>query len=284
MKHLLIFLATLCGFAQAKEASFRVATYNVRYPAKADEASGNPWQTRKKEVAALILRHQFDLVGTQEANDKQLEELQELLPEFGHLGKPYGGKNSNSHNCATFYKKELFTPLDSGVFWFSETPDTPSIGWDATDRRICFWTKFRIKETGQEFFVFNAHFFWRNQIAREKSGAVLVEKIKAIAGEAPVIAMGDFNSTPETPQIQDLRKLLSDAYDVTVSARQGVEETAFSGGVFQGVPKVRIDYLFLSQHFTVKDYQVLSDVYGDGRYPSDHLPVTSLVELKSAPK
>lgn len=265
---------------EAEEATFRVAAYNIRYDAKADDESGNPWQVRKHEVAKLVQRHQFDVVGVQEPNAKQLAEFQALLPEYAHEGHPYGGKNGDAHYCATFYKKELFKKLDAGVFWFSETPDQPSIGWDATDRRICSWIKLEVKATGQVFYVFNAHFYWKLETARANSGAVLVKKVNEIAGDAPVIALGDLNSTPDKPQIADIKKRLSDAYDVTQTPRQGVEGTGFPGGVFQGEPGPRIDYVFVSSHFAVKDYRVISDVYDGNRYPSDHLPVTSLLKLK----
>lgn len=281
LRFLILLFAGLTWLAQlqAEPTSFRVATYNIRYDAKADEVSGNPWVIRKKEVADLIKRHQFDIVGTQEPNEAQLKELQGLLPDFEHFANPYGGKDGNAHYCATFFKKHLLQALDSGVFWFSETPDTPSIGWDATDRRICVWNKLQVKATGEVFFVFNAHFYWKNEIARAQSGPLLVNKMKSIAGASPAIALGDLNSAPDTPQIHAIKTHLSDAFDITKTARQGVEGTGFPGGVFQGKPNARIDYLFVTPHFTVKDYKVLSDVYNGDRYPSDHLPVTSLVQL-----
>lgn len=283
MKYLILILScfSLSSAVDAENTSFRIATYNIRYDAKADDESGNPWQVRKHEVAKLIKRHQFDVVGVQEPNAKQLEEFQALMPDYAYTGHPYGGKNGDAHHCATFYKKDLFTALDSGVFWFSETPNEPSIGWDATDRRICSWIKLQVKATGQEFYVFNAHFYWKNQTARENSGMVLVNQVNAIAAGAPVVALGDFNSHPDTPQIADIKKRLSDAYEITETSRQGVDGTGFPGGVFQGKPEARIDYLFVSSHFLVKDYKVISDVYHEDRYPSDHLPVTSLLELKS---
>lgn len=257
---------------------FRAAAYNIRYAAEADEQSGNGWDLRKKPVSEVILTHQFDVVGTQEAKADQLADLKSLLPGFDYTSHPYGGKG-DLHNCATFYRTALFEVIDSGVFWFSETPDEPSIGWDATDRRICQWTKFKVKETGKEFYFFNVHFYWRLEVAKRESGPLLVQKIKEIAGSEPVISVGDFNSTAETPQIQAIKTLLHDAYDRTKTPRQGVENTNLGGGIFQGTPKNRIDYIFLSSHFEVEDYQVLSDVYNVDRYPSDHLPVTSLLTL-----
>lgn len=257
---------------------FRVAAYNIRYAAEADEQSGNGWDLRKGPLAEVILTHQFDLIGTQEGMGRQLTDLKGLLPGFDYIGHPYGGKE-DLHNCATFYRAELFEVLDSGVFWFSETPDVPSIGWDATDRRICHWTKFKAKKTGKAFYFFNVHFYWRLEVARMESGPLLVKKIKEIAGEAPVICVGDFNSTVETSQIRAVKGLLSDAYDVSRTPREGVENTNLGGGIFQGISKNRIDYIFLTPHFEVEDYKVLSDTYKGDRYPSDHLPVTSLLSF-----
>ncbi|MDR1102201.1 MAG: endonuclease/exonuclease/phosphatase family protein [Tannerella sp.] len=259
---------------------FRVAQYNIRYAAHADETTGNGWDIRKVPLSQLIAGHDFDIAGTQEGNPRQLADLETLLPEYACTAAPYGGSSGTTHNCATFYRKDRFDVLTSGTFWFSETPDVPSIGWDATDRRICHWTKFREKTSGREFYFFNAHFYWRDTTARQNSGPLMVQKITEIAGDAPAISMGDFNSLPSASQILAIRTLMSDAYDITQTPRTGPEGTGFPGGVFQGTPGSRIDYIFVSRHFSVLDYAVLTDTYSDGRYPSDHLPVTCTVSIK----
>ncbi|WP_353195659.1 endonuclease/exonuclease/phosphatase family protein [Parapedobacter defluvii] len=289
MQTSLLYLFTLCfaffncgdSTSEAQQPStektqFRAATYNIRYDADADKQSGNGWDVRKGALSGVIRNHQFDVFGTQEGHANQLADLKGMLPGFDYVGYPYGGKG-DLHNCATFYRTALFEVLDSGVFWFSETPDEPSIGWDATDRRICNWTKFKVKETGKEFFFFNVHFYWRLEVAKRESGPVLVRKVKEIAGEAPAICVGDFNSTVETSQIKAIKTLLHDAYDRSKTPPQGVENTNLGGGIFQGEPKNRIDYIFLTPHFEVENYKVISDVYNDNHYPSDHLPVTSLL-------
>ncbi|MDR1335888.1 MAG: endonuclease/exonuclease/phosphatase family protein [Tannerella sp.] len=259
---------------------FRIAQYNIRYAAKADETTGNGWDIRKIPLAQLITGHDFDIAGTQEGNARQLADLETLLPEYAFTAAPYGGDSGTTHNCATFYRKDRFDVLASGTFWFSETPDVPSIGWDATDRRICHWTKFREKTFGTEFYFFNAHFYWRDTTARQNSGPLMVQKVREIAGDAPAISMGDFNSLPSASQILAIRTLMSDAYDITQTPRTGPEGTGFPGGVFQGTPGGRIDYIFVSRHFSVSDYAVLTDTYADGRYPSDHLPVACTVSVK----
>lgn len=261
-----------------KQITFRASSYNIRYNAAADKTTGNDWDVRKESLAKLILKHKFDIIGTQEGMTKQMIELKKMLPGFDYVSYPYGGKNDH-HHAGIVYKHSLFELMDAGVFWLSETPDVPSKGWDATDRRVCQWARFKDKKTGREFFYFNAHFYWQLKIARQESGPLIEQKIRQIAGNLPVICVGDFNSTSETSQIKAMKSSLSDAYDVSKNGRKGVENTDLGGGVFQGVPKARIDYIFVSKDIQVQDYEVYSDKYADDRYPSDHLPISCVVSF-----
>ena len=258
---------------------FKAATYNIRYDAAADQKTGNAWSSRKEALSELIKKHHFDLLGTQEGSVVQMQELLELLPGFDKVHVGYGGKDGNLHTCAVLYKAALFELLDSGVFWLSETPDIPSIGWDATDRRICQWTKLKDKKSGQVFYFFNAHFYWRNEVARRESGPLMVLKVQEIAGTYPVLIVGDFNSEPSSSQVHSMKTVFADSYDRSVNGRKGKVGTAFPGGVFRGEPGGRIDYIFVNKTIAVSDYEVYSDVYADERYPSDHLPVSCRIRF-----
>ena len=272
---LLLCILSGCGSA----TDLYVATYNIRYRAVADADGGNAWQDRKGAVAKLILSHGFDVVGTQEGDQAQLDDLRALLPGYAYIAHPYGGADGNLHNCATFYKEDKYEVIDQGTFWYSETPDVKSLGWDASDLRICNWGKFRDKVTKKEFFLFNSHFYWRKKTAKEHSGGVLVQKLKAIAGNAPVICTGDFNSREDTPQIKDILAVVNDAYRISETAPSGCEETDLGGGNFEGSAKARIDYVFVSPGIRVRDYAVIEDRRENGHYPSDHLPVACHVTL-----
>ncbi len=260
----------------------RAASYNIRYAAPADEKTGNGWDIRKQPLADLIRGHDFDIVGTQEGNFSQMADLMTLLPEYDYVGYPYAGKTSKNHTASIVYKKAEFEVVDHGVFWYSETPDVASIGWDATDTRICTWARMKHKSSGQEFYFFTSHFYWQHVTARQHSGAVLVQKVKEIVKDnLPVISTGDLNSSPSTPQIKDVKSLLKDAYELAETPRQGPKNTAFSGGVFEGEPKSRIDYIFVDDKVRVLTYSVLADKYGElGRYPSDHFPLVCDLLLK----
>lgn len=260
--------------------AFKVSSYNIRYASAADVETGNGWDVRKPYVANIIKNHDFDIVGTQEGNVAQLTDLKGLLPGYDYVGHPYGGSNHNLHNCAIFYKTGKYDVLETGVFWFSETPDIPSIGWDATDRRICFWAKFKDKGTDLEFYFFTAHFYYQFQTAKQNSGPLMAAKVKEIAGDAPAIATGDYNSRPNTSQVYAILTQLKDAYDITETPPAGPADTNLGGGNFFGEPNGRIDYIFVSNHFKVLNFSTLIDSYGsEGRYPSDHLPITAKLSI-----
>ncbi|GAA4405458.1 endonuclease/exonuclease/phosphatase family protein [Nibrella viscosa] len=265
-------LTTLTTFSQ-NNTPINVATYNLRYDNPGDGV--NAWPNRKEMVKSLIRYHEFDIFGTQEALRHQLNDLAQM-PEFAFLGKGRDdGKEAGEHS-AIFYRKDRFKPLESGDFWLSQTPEKPSLGWDATCcNRICSWAKFRDLKTNKEFYFFSAHFDHQGVEARRQSGQLMVKKIKEIAKNAPVIFVGDLNSTPETEQVKAIQTLLSDSYQITTMPPYGPVGT-FNGFKLDAPLQNRIDYIFVSKNIRVQKYAVLTDAQNQ-RYPSDHQPVVARV-------
>lgn len=248
----------------------KVATYNIRNLSDKDE---NAWSNRKEKVKALVLYHDFDIFGTQEGFLTQLQGLCEMQG-YTYTGNGRDdGKDAGEHS-AIIYKKDRFKILDSGNFWLRETPDQPGKGWDATCcNRICSWAKFKDVQSKKEFYFFNVHFDHQGVIARKESGKLMVQKIKEIAKDALVITTGDFNSTPETEQIQTMQTLLNDSYKITQAPPYGPTGT-FNGFKFDAPMKDRIDYIFVSKQIKVLKYGVLTDALYQ-LYPSDHQPVVA---------
>jgi endonuclease/exonuclease/phosphatase family metal-dependent hydrolase len=273
MYFLFLWLVTLPGFAQNK-VTLNMATYNLRYNTVNDSA--NAWPYRKELVKALIRYHGFDIVGTQEGLREQLNDLAQMQEyAFTGVGRD-DGKLAGEHS-AIFYRKDKFELLATGDFWLSETPAKPSKGWDATCcNRLCTWAKFKVKQTGKVFFVFNVHFDHQGVEARKQSARLLLQQMKTIAADAVTICMGDLNSTPETEQISTLRGVLQDAYEATQMAPYGPVGT-FNGFRWNSIPKDRIDYIFVSRPVRVLTYAALSDG-ANLRYPSDHFPVLAKLE------
>lgn len=274
---LLLCCAGMVQFAFAqKKTPIIVGTYNVRYNTPNDGI--NAWPNRKEDVKALIRYHEFDIFGVQEALRGQLNDIAEL-PEFAFFGAGRDdGKEAGEHS-AIFYKKDRFKVQESGNFWLSETPEKPSKGWDAKCcNRICSWVKFRDLTTKKEFFFFNVHFDHQGVEARRQSGKLMVQRIKEIAKNETVICTGDFNSTPETEQIQAMQTILKDAKSISALPPYGPEGT-FNSFKFDAPMKHRIDYIFVGDKVKVQKYAVLTDAK-EQRYPSDHQPVVAKVVIE----
>lgn len=125
--------------------------------------------------------------------------------------------------------------------------------------------------------VFSVHFDHQGVVARQESAKLLLRKIKDIAGDNPVVCVGDFNSTPDTEQMATMRKALRDARDHSAAPPYGPQAT-FNGFQWNTAPKERIDYIYVNNAVRVLNYATLSDSQ-DRRYPSDHFPVVADVVL-----
>jgi len=255
--------------------SFHIASYNLRLNLASD--GPNAWPKRAEAVKALIRYHEFDVFGTQEGLPEQIDELARM-DEFAHVGVGRDdGKRAGEHS-AIFFRKARFEALSQGDFWLSQTPEVPSKGWDARCcNRLASWVQLRDRESQRRFFVFSVHFDHEGEVARKESAQLLLRKVKEIAGTAPVFCLGDFNSTPETEQIQRMQTALRDAYLVSQSPPYGPVGT-FNAFKIDAEMKARIDYVFVSAGISVLKYGVLSDSLS-GRFPSDHHPLLLRVRL-----
>ena len=277
LRLLACWLAMVAPAAFAADAAqpFNVATYNLRLNLAEDGA--NAWPKRKEAVKALIRYHEFDIFGTQEGLPLQIDELAEMA-EFAHVGVGRDDGQRAGEHAAIFFRKARFKALKHGDFWFSETPDRPSKGWDGRCcNRLASWVQLHDLLSGRSFYVFSSHFDHEGVQARRESARLLLRKIAEIAADSPVINLGDFNSTPETEQIQLMQAALRDAYRVSETAPYGPVGT-FNNFKIDAAMAERIDYVFLSPGFRVLKYAVLSDSYA-GRFPSDHHPVAVRLSL-----
>lgn len=273
----LLFVMILFGTVNGqKKTPINVASFNLRFETVHD--GENAWPHRRDFVKELINYHEFDIMGTQELHHSQISDLLQMKGWKYIGGGRIDGINKGEHT-AVFYKEDRFKLLDSGDFWLSKTPDIPSKGWDATCcNRICSWGKFKDKKSRKTFFVFNVHFDHEGVTAREESGYLMTQKIQEIAGRYPVLLCGDFNSKPDTKQIQHISSQLNDSYLISELPPYGPVGT-FNGFKINAPLKDRIDYIFVSDHFKIHKYGVLTD-FKEGRFPSDHLPVVVTLSFK----
>lgn len=279
MVRFLILSITLCIFfhLNTEAQSINFATYNIRFDNPND--TGNLWKDRSPHLINLIKFHQMDFIGTQEGMHHQLEEMKESL-NFPYIGIGRDKGDTEGEFSAIFYNDKKFDLMDEETFWLSDTPDSPSIGWDAAMNRVCTWGKFKSKE-GQIFYVFNIHYDHIGQKAREESSKLVLSKISKInSDDLPVIFMGDFNVDAENPAYKTVieNPSFEDSRLTTKTPSIGNQGT-FNAFDWDRIPDNIIDHIFVSQGIKVIRHAILTNNYGK-KYPSDHFPVMIEAELQ----
>lgn len=258
--------------------SITAASYNIRFDNISD--SGNLWADRSAAVIALIRFHNFDVFGTQEGLQNQLNDINEALPQYARHGAGRDDGREKGERSVVFYKKDMYNLLNKGNFWLSETPDQPSLGWDATCcNRICSWVYLQHKKSGKKFYFFNAHFDHQGVKAREESSKLILNKIKEIAGNEATVFTADLNGNHSSNWYQTLANsnVLFDTYkQVKYPYANNGSFNAFTGT--RGRTDI-IDHIFVTKHFVATRWGLLTDTY-HGKYPSDHFPVVAEIRFR----
>ena len=253
-------------------------SYNIRL-GSADDGE-NHWNIRKDKLKDLINYYEADFIGMQEAQKPQIEYLLENNSLYGFLGKPRDEGENSEFSCI-FYLKNKYKVLQQDTFWLSETPEKSTKSWDAAYPRIVTYGLFENIKTKKKIWVLNTHFDHVGVVARQKSAEIILKKIKQLQGKQnlPVVLTGDFNSFKTDTWMQPLLNNLQEASSHSITKPYGGTATwnAFN---FKEKPVDQIDFIFTSKNNTViKKFRTITDFY-DFKYPSDHLPIISRIELK----
>ena len=286
MRNLLLLQLTFCLFAAnsfaAKAAEpLRVMSFNIRYGSAND--GENHWDRRKSLVTKTIRDFDPDLLGTQETLSFQADYIAAEIPNYTYFGRSRM-KTPNEH-CGIFFRSERFTQLAGGHFWLSEKPDTPeSKSWDSSLPRMVTWVLLNDhqNEDGDPILFVNTHFDHQGEVARLESAKLIrkrLESLRQLAHDPLVVVTGDFNTGESTPPYQALvagNQRIMDTYRATYPER-GPEEGTFNGwrGRKSGP---RIDWVLADRRYQVHSANIVDVAFDENRYPSDHFPVTAIVQ------
>lgn len=201
---LMILLSSLVAVPSVAQPLY-VGTYNIRYQNNDDSRNGNGWTQRCPVVCDQLNFEHPDIFGTQEVLEPQLHDMLQRLDDYDYIGVGRDDGKTKGEYAAIFYDKQRLRLVENGHFWLSETPDKPSLGWDATCIRICTWGKFEVVQDngtalhtdgtmGLQFYFFNLHMDHVGVKARREAAKLVVERIGQMAGDKlPVVLTGDFN-------------------------------------------------------------------------------------------
>ena len=218
-----------------------------------------------------------------------VEDVAARLPELSWVGVGRDDGKSKGEFNPIFYRKDRLAIIEHDTFWLAADWTMPGRGWDAFCHRIVSWARFSDRANGSELFHFNTHFDHLGRRARRESARLLLQRITAIAGNAPLVVTGDFNCRERSRTYQMLTRSdagkaasppLRDSFLETAEPPQGPRKT-WRGIRPGGLGSGRIDYIFVQNGCRVVRYGVLSDRPESG-YPSDHFPVVVDLELSTA--
>ena len=262
--------------SEKKSQSIRLMTFNVRREGS-EKYPERQWQARLVLIKECIEKLQPDIIGLQEATQKQVDDLQVALPEFAYVGQGRGKSwwgLAKDEYTPIFYKKERFALRDHGTFKLNE--QNSLIRWASQLRkngflpRICTWVKLYDTNNAAEFLVYNTHLDHDFPEARRAEIAVIKQKIEGNSNDIPLVLMGDFNAEFDG----DIKNVLSEfrhAKDIALKV-EGPHETRTG---WDEKELKWIDHILVKKNeqkpISVEYYAVIQKT--TDQYPSDHRPV-----------
>jgi endonuclease/exonuclease/phosphatase family metal-dependent hydrolase len=249
-----------------------VMSLNLRFGLADDGPNG--WNCRKQSVLKLFQEQHPDFIATQEANDFQIDFLDNNLSDYSYIGRHRPAPRFWQHNIL-FYRTAIVC-AQQVHFFLSETPRIPSRSFGSQFPRQGTLGLFHVNS--QALICLDTHFDFETP-AQMGAARVIKKQLASFSGELPAIVMGDFNATPESKCYHWLT-------DKDVDGERGLnlQETYrapypstfhhFTGKPTGGY----IDWILYRGPLELKTCEVLQEPV-DGIYPSDHYAVTAVFEL-----
>lgn len=257
-------------FALAQSGELKVMSYNIRLGSANDGT--NSWVYRCGATIEMLKDQKPDVFGVQEALKAQIDLLEEFADNYDYVGVGRDDGKKDGEYMAIFWNKKAVKLMDWGTFWLSETPEEPSMGWDAACKRTATWALMKDKRTGKRFYFVNTHLDHVGVEARKNGLKLIVDRIAEINPEGyPMVLTGDFNMKPSAPELNGLDACMK-------SARKFASQTD-SHATFNNWGKAKddeiIDYIYYSGFSSCLEYQTITRKYDNRKFISDHYPITA---------
>lgn len=282
MKHLLIglWLSVITSFAIANTDSLSVMTYNIRCGYCEPIDSPNHWSKRKFLVAHLITNHNPDIIGFQEAELFQVEDLASMLGDYVWFGVGRDDGDKKGEANVIFLRKSRFILQESNTLWLSATPQQISKGWDARYNRTLTMLNVKDKQTGHIWHLFNTHFDHEGVEAQKNGARLLLKELKKPGKKANILVTGDFNLTNNHWAYKHLTDsgLIEDAETIAIT-KNASNLTTYNDFGKNTESNKKIDFIFVSKHLKVPTHLVDQTRYNE-LFPSDHYPVIVQISTK----
>ena len=248
----------------------KVMSYNIRLGSGEDGT--NSWMYRCPATLEMLKDQTPDVLGVQEALGYQVNFLDEFADGYDYVGVGREDGKKEGEHMAIFWNKKTMKLLKWGTFWLSETPEKPSMGWDAACYRTATWALMKDKRTGKKFYFVNTHLDHVGKEARANGLALIVDRIAEINPDGlPMVLLGDFNVKPDDPCLVGL--------DARMKSARKIAAKTDSHHTYNGWGKATkdsvIDYIYISGFSACPEYQTVTKKYSNRTFISDHYPITA---------
>jgi endonuclease/exonuclease/phosphatase family metal-dependent hydrolase len=306
------FLLDKSGGNQWGNLYLRVYTNNIRYDNRNNrDPFEELWDVRKTELINSIdfnTAGNANVVCLQEVLHNQLHDILDGLNEnvekrgeWTYYGVGRSDGLTKGEYAPILYRERDWIMLENRTFWLSETPDHPSVGWDAALERIVTMVTLQSRASSEtRINFFNTHFDHRGVVARKKSSQLIVDKMKNY-NSYPSFLCGDFNTEPTDEPYQiltgagyrDARVVIPKKYSYgftsTFSGFNRNEEVntiidyIWSPSFTKGIGELRESYSMYGKYLVeLHHFGILENFY-KGFHFLDHRPVVANYKVRTRP-
>lgn len=285
------------------DPTLNVMSLNIRFDG-GDTGPGHPdyWPEREPLIEKFLSLTRPDILGVQELMGHQIPAVQRgLSAGYESFGRSRD-HDADGERCGIFYNTDRLELISWDQLWLSDTPRViASATWGNRVPRVVTWGVLRDLVTGRDFTMANTHLdhlFTGSDLvlsktpycpsfnhARIKSAEMLND---LFAGTIPAILMGDFNSHHSGvkehdwyPGTKAVHEVLTTHFNDTFDATNNHVNPDYGTFNDYGTPSLespRIDWILSTPDIEVK-ITTTHTFSVNGRYPSDHLPISALVEI-----
>ncbi len=188
----------------------KAVEYNICASGIPDDYEDIPFiADRCDEALGLVKAEDPDLIVFCEVNFAWQEPIQAFCEQNGYTaygfssaGKDFAGKQNKQKWDLTsliLWKTERFEILEQNHFWCSSTPDKKNSNkWNGGivgDMARCInYAVLKDKASGVEFLFLGAHLDAKSEEVRALSAQLIYDRSHEIAGDRPIIMLGDWNA------------------------------------------------------------------------------------------
>lgn len=250
-----------------------IMSFNVRLASAADDTGDKDWSNRRKGCYAMVNTLRPVLMGTQECQLTQKNDLKNNCPGYEVIGRSRD-TSSGGEEMAIFYLKDSVSVDSWTTFWLTDTPDKVSKHPQAEHYRCATCAKFTHKKTGKKFYYIDTHLDLES--VRGYEMAVIHKYISDnLDTTLPIIMSADWNDTED-----------SDIFTETYQTFQNARWAARSGdayGTFNGFKNTnsstKIDHIFYRGFSGCAKFVTVRQQWEGYQFISDHYPVYAYLEF-----